>query len=187
MSQAGRLFIMFGQKDQIGNFTIEDVDSHLGTQLPALIFEGANEFDHFGTRIVAVYDVNGDGVDDILVAAPDADAPGKIDCGKIYLIYGKKNIIKTDPATKFKFVDYNGDDQPDDFWSAQNIGTTLPGAVFIGEAAGNHLQAVAPAFDVNGDGIADFIIGSPNTDVSSVQKNAGKAYLIFGEKYVLPN
>jgi len=178
---------MFGQKDQIGNFTLDQVDSHLGTQLPALIFEGENAQDHFGTRIVAVYDVNNDGLDDILVAAPDADAPGKDDCGKIYLIYGKKNIIKTDPATKFKYVDYDGDGKPDDFWSAQDIGVKLPGAVFIGEAAGNHLQAISPAGDVNKDGIADFIIGSPNTDVSSVQKNAGKAYLIFGEKYVLPN
>jgi hypothetical protein len=186
-TQAGRLFIMFGQKNQLGDFTIEDVDSHLGTQLPAIIFEGENEFDNFGTRIVAVADVNGDGLDDILVAAPNADAPNKLDCGKIYLIYGKKNIVKTDPATGFKFVDYDNDNVPDDFWSAQDIGVELPGAVFLGEAANNHLQAMAQAGDVNGDGVGDFLIGAPNSNVSKVQQNAGKAYVVFGRKYVLPN
>lgn len=188
--QAGRVFIMFGQEDQIGDFTIEDVDSHLGTQLPALIFEGQNTGDHFGTRIVAVYDVNDDGLDDILVAAPDADAPTKTDCGKIYLIYGKKGIIKTDPrlpAGINKFVDYDGDGEPDEFWNVQKIGTELPGSVFIGEAANCHLQAISPAGDVNGDTIGDFIIGAPNTDINRVRTNAGKAYLIFGRKYVLPN
>lgn len=188
--QAGRVFIMFGQKNQIGDFTLEDVDSHMGTQLPALIFEGQNDNDNFGMRIVAVYDVNGDGLDDILVAAPNADAPSKTDCGKIYLIYGKKNIIKTNPllpAGLNTFVDYNDDGVDDDFWNVQKIGVELPGAVFIGETTNSHLQAIAPAGDVNGDGIGDFVIGSPNTDVNAVQTNAGKAYLIFGRKFVLPN
>jgi hypothetical protein len=174
----------------MGDFTIEDVDSHLGTQLPALVFEGQNSSDHFGTRIVAVYDVNGDGLDDILVAAPDADAPSKTDCGKIYLIYGKKGIIKTNPLLPEginKFVDYDGDGEADDFWNVQKIGAELPGAVFIGETTNCHLQAISPAGDVNGDTLGDFIIGAPNTNVSNVQQNAGKAYLVFGRKYVLPN
>jgi len=185
-AEAGRVFLVFGQANQIGDYRLDDVSSLKGTQIPGLIFEGQGAFDHFGTRITAVYDVNGDGVDDILVAAPDADAPGKNDCGKIYLIYGKKNILKVDSATDFKYVDYDGDGTPDEFWSVQDIGTSLPGAVYIGEAEGDQLQAIAPAGDVNGDAIGDFLVGAPHATVSDVQKNAGKAYLIFGRKLVLP-
>ncbi len=200
-AEAGRVILMFGQPDVMGDFTVDEVDSHKGTQLPGLIFEGQAPYDHLGTRIVSVGDVNGDGLDDILVAAPDADAPGKNDCGKIYLIYGKKNIIKTDPATGFKYVDYDGDGQPDEFWNVQAIGrlvlnntpdgTKLPGAVFVGESASDHLQAVSPAGDVNGDGVGDFIIGAPQADVDygdhfPQDNNAGKAYLIYGRKFVIP-
>ncbi len=200
-AEAGRVIIMFGQADIMGNFTVDEVDSHKGTQLPGLIFEGQAPYDHLGARIVSVGDVNGDGLDDILVAAPDADAPGKNDCGKIYLIFGKKNIIKTDPTTGFKYVDYDGDGQPDEFWNVQTIGrlvvndtpdgTKLPGAIFVGESANDHLQAISPAGDVNGDGIGDFIIGAPQADVDygdhfTQDNNAGKAYLIYGRKSVIP-
>jgi hypothetical protein len=184
-AEAGRVVLMFGKKDFYGDFTIDNLDSHLGAQLPGLIFDGAAPGDHLGQRIIATYDVNGDGIDDILMAAPDAGVPGKPGCGKIYLLYGKKNIIKTDPASGFQFVDYDGDGRPDNYWSVNDIGGKLPGAVFIGEAAGNHLQAIAPTGDVNGDGIGDFIIGAPFTNISAVQQKAGKAYLILGQKYVV--
>ncbi len=177
---AGRVTIMFGVAGVIGDFTVDEVSSQLGTQLPGLIFEGQNNGDRFGTRICAVYDVNGDGLDDILAAAPYADGPGRDDCGKIYLIYGKRNIVKTDTTTGFKYVDYDGDGLPDDYWNVQEIGFELPGAVFVGEHAGDRLEAIAPAGDVNGDLIGDFLLGSPYSDISDVQQNAGKAYLILG-------
>lgn len=185
LPEAGRVIIMFGQKDWYGDFTADQLDSHLGTQLPALIFEGEGVNDHLGQRIVCVGDVNGDNISDLLVAAPDAGTPDKPGCGKVYLIYGKKNIIKKDPASGFNFVDYDGDGKHDDYWSVNALGNKFPGAVFVGEAADNHLQAISPAGDVNGDGLADFIIGAPFTNVGTVQKKAGKAYLIFGRKLIV--
>ncbi|MFA5864513.1 MAG: hypothetical protein WC975_07470 [Phycisphaerae bacterium] len=180
----GRVIIMFGRKNLLGDFTVDQLDSHVGTQLPALIFDGQAAGDHFGQRIVAVYDVNGDGVDDILIAAPDAGAAGKAGCGKIYLIYGKMGIIKTYTVgnDKYTYVDYDGNGIADDYWPAGDLGNTLPGAIFIGETAGSHLQAISPVGDVNGDGVGDLILGSPSTDVSTWQHEAGKAYLIFGRR-----
>jgi hypothetical protein len=179
--ETGRVFILFGQEGIIGDYTLDDVDSHLGSQLPGLIFEGQNAFDHFGSKACLAQDVNGDGIDDILITAPDADAPGKNDCGKVYVIFGKRDIIKSN-SNGFNYVDYDGNGQPDEFWSAQTVGTTLPGIVFVGEDENNHLQAAAGAGDVNGDGVGDILLGSPFVGVSKLQKKVGRAYVIFGSR-----
>jgi len=187
-TQAGRVIILFGkQNGYFGDYNVTDISSELGTQMPGLIFEGQNALDRFGTSIAAISDVNGDGCDDILVGAPDASAPNKELCGKVYLIYGRKDIIKKDVNDQ-SYVDFDDDGQPDGIWSAQRIGQFdgIPGAVFTGEAAGDHLSSVDQAGDVNGDGLNDFVLGAPGADVSTVQKDAGKAYLILGKHYELP-
>ena len=52
-------------------------------------------------------------------------------------------------------------------------------ASFLGEAAGDHAgAAVAEAGDVNADGYADFLIGSPCSDDGGV--DAGQVYLVLG-------
>jgi len=202
--EAGQVTILFGKTGAFGDYTFDKVSSALGTELPGLTFEGEAPGDHFGQKLAGVYDVNGDGIDDLLVAAPDADGPSRVDCGKIYVIYGKKDIIKTSPTSGFNYVDYDGDGQPDTAWNASALGklkasgepdgTKLPGAVFIGENPTDHLQAVSMAGDVNGDGIGDFLFGAPNADVYVTEghnpfnnvpdypdgDNAGKAYLIYG-------
>lgn len=176
----GKVIVVFGTEDLLGDFALSDVSSAEGAQVKALIFEGEAAGNHFGQQVSAVYDVNGDGYDDLLVAAPDADTATKTDCGKVYLIYGRDNIIRTNPANDFTFVDYDKDGNPDNAWPIANVGVGLPGAVFIGANAGDRLQAVSRAADANGDAVGDFIIGAPFADVSTVQQNAGKAYLILG-------
>ncbi len=185
-SGAGRVILMFGKANFYGDFTVDQLDSHMGAQLPALILNGEAAGDHLGQKLCCVYDVNGDGIDDILISAPDAGVTGKAGCGKIYLLYGKKGIVKQDPVTKYSFVDYDGDGKPDDYWSMGDIGNRIPGCVFVGEAAGDHLQTISQAGDANGDGVGDFILGAPFANVSTIQQKAGKAYLIFGRKYLVP-
>ncbi len=192
--ECGRVVIFFGtgKPELIDTFNIDDITSSLGTQLPGIVLEGENAGDHFGQRGTTVYDVNGDGTDDILISAPDASDVSKTGCGKAYLIYGKKDIIKKDKATNFTYVDFDGDDSKNDtVFSVQRIGQPvwtkdtpkadgIPGSIFIGEQAGDHLQAVASAGDINADGVNDFLLGAPFANVSKIQQGAGKAYLIFG-------
>jgi hypothetical protein len=193
-AQAGKVVLMFGKAGLVGDFSIDDVNSELGTQIPGMVFTGEAAGDNFGSRVCTIYDVNQDGLDDILIAAPQADAVGKPDCGKVYLIYGRRNIIKTNDK-KLDFVDYDGNGKADGAWSAEMIGTdVIFGAIFVGEAENDRLQAISPAGDVNGDGIGDFLLGAPFADVFTIDgknpfdnvldppigDNCGKAYLILG-------
>jgi glycosylphosphatidylinositol phospholipase D len=52
------------------------------------------------------------------------------------------------------------------------------GFTFRGAAAGDGLGVVAGAGDVNGDGLADIIIGAPGADAAA--RNSGESYVVFG-------
>jgi len=197
LAAAGRVMIIFGKnlKGQHPNLSIASVTSAQvsATGLNALIFEGTAANDHFGSRICAVGDVNGDQLDDLLVASPDADdtAAGKTNCGKIYLIYGRsmKPVAGTYTFVNggTTAVDYDQDGSADGIWSASQLGTDLEGAVFVGEDNGDQLQSMTRLGDVNGDGINDFMIGAPFADGSTGMQDAGKAYLILGRRFSWSN
>ncbi|MBI2339387.1 MAG: FG-GAP repeat protein [Deltaproteobacteria bacterium] len=116
-------------------------------------FTGENTGDSAGTFVSSAGDPNDDGTPDILVGAPSNDGSAA-DAGAVYLIYG--------PAT----------------------GTTdLSDAEvkFTGEAASDAAGSVAPAGDVDGDAIDDFLAGAPAED--SGGSDAGAAYLILGREF----
>lgn len=116
---------------------------------------GANSNDQFGSTLDVIRDVNGDGFNDILVAAPLA-TPNGPSSGRIY-IFGGGNItnpISLDARTNAATI-YNGD---------------LPGDV-----AGTSLTAVR---DVDGNGTQEILIGAPGADPMG-RSGAGTAFLIL--------
>jgi|GEM_PF-2020788 len=88
---------------------------------------------------VASADVNADGIDDIIAGAPQADAPGRTDPGKVYVIFGKRNL-----------------------GGLLNLASQSADVTIIGERANDLLGKSLAAADVNGNGIADIIIGAPD-------------------------
>jgi len=91
-------------------------------------------FDQFGASVANAGDVNGDGLDDLLVGAPGRDSVGQ-DAGCVYLFLGGPNGV-TGPIKRF----------------FPTPSTTSPALGLV----------IGRGGDFNGDGFADMFIGSPH-------------------------
>jgi hypothetical protein len=181
-NRAGGATVVFGSRELL-NLTPADIRI---TDIPArgwgVTFVGEAEGDLAGARVAGVGDMDGDGLADVMIAAPnksvrlDINRDGIIDidrgnCGVVYLIYGSRDLRGTLPLA--------------------DIGTEkLPGAMFIGRSSGDFLGAgvgvhgdlstgIAAAGDVDGDGRRDLLLGSIKAAPRD-RSDAGEVYLIYG-------
>jgi hypothetical protein len=110
----------------------------------------------FGYALSTAGDVNGDGLDDLLVGAPeykiDFGDNGTPPAGAAYVYHGSKDGLPSVPN-----------------WQ------TLAEARDI-----RYGHAVTGVGDVNGDGCDDVLVGAPN--FSNAQTSEGKVYLYLGSK-----
>lgn len=131
---------------------------------------GPDPGDHAGFSLSSLGDVNGDGIADILVGANFADPSSHNAAGEAYVVFGGgSNLTALDAA----------DGSTDHHSSLANL-STATGYVLFGNAIGDNAGiAVAGIQDINGDGIADLMVGAWMTDPGG-QANAGSAYIVFG-------
>ena len=142
---AGCVYVVLGCEIPYGTHTISDA-----ADLTLL----GNQEDRAGWNL-ASGDVNNDGYDDLLVAAPFADLGGD-NSGTVYVILGGQGLSGT-----------------------MDIGAAA--SIIIGEAAGDNLGRWGlSSGDVNGDGYDDVIIGALYADPSPSRPDAGKAYVVLG-------
>ena len=153
-------YVVFGRDSTNGdNFEAEIPLSSLdGTNGFAINGEVAN--DYSGTSVAGVGDVNGDGIDDILIGAPYATVDGEDYTGRAYIVFGKDSTSGDNFDAAIELSSLDGTD-----------GVILNGAAddYIGEA-------VSSAGDLNGDNIPDFVVGGPKA-----ADNAGRTYVIYGQ------
>ena len=119
-------------------------------------FIGVENKEQSGYSVDIVGDTNGDGYDDILIGARYfAHTPGGSRIGHAYLIMGKSSG-----------------------WSRDTL-ISSSNATFVGQRslAGSH---VSKAGDVNGDGLADFLITEHMN--SEHKSQMGQTYLILGNR-----
>lgn len=120
------------------------------------IFQAEAQGDNAGSALAGLGDVNGDGLPDFAVSAPQNDEAA-IDAGQVYLFFGRA-----------------------EGWP-QQVDLALASASFLGERPNAHAgSAVAAAGDVNGDGYDDILIGANLDGEAGVR--AGQVYLILGKE-----
>jgi hypothetical protein len=102
--------------------------------------------------------MNGDGLEDALVGAGRASPNGIDDAGRTYVVFGKTSTDRV---------------------SLSDVAQTIGGFALDGEAeedaAGGSLSG---AGDINGDGIADIVVGASGADPNG--EGSGRAYVVFG-------
>jgi len=119
--------------------------------------------DKAGESVSAAGDINGDGLDDLIVCSKDASPTGSLRAGACYVVYGKTSAF----AHTINLSSLNG-----------GTGFRIDGAA-EGENSGNSVRA---AGDVNGDGRDDLIIGAPGAPGAGPDGNvkSGSSYVVFG-------
>ncbi len=125
------------------------VSGELGLSAADARLIGEVSGDNAGYSVAGAGDVDGDGHDDMLVGAKNSDAAGSY-AGAAYLVDGPTS---GDVALSAAFGRYLGESE--------------------GDYAGT---CVAGAGDVDGDGLADLLVGAPQAGGST----AGAAYLLLG-------
>ena len=125
---------------------------------------GEAENDYSGQSIYSAGDVNGDGFDDLLIGAPNADSNGN-NSGSTYVVFGKD--VNSSPV------------------QLSDIASGKGGFVIEGEAQNDYSgYSVSSAGDINRDGFADLIIGAQYANRMEEGLGAdskGKVYVVFGK------
>ncbi|MGQ0618296.1 MAG: Ig-like domain-containing protein [Panacagrimonas sp.] len=115
-------------------------------------FQADGPHDRFGNSVSTAGDLNGDGFADVIVGSPLADPRGRTDAGRAHVWLGA-------PAARL---------------SGAAAAIRLDGA-----QAGDHAGTAVSAGDLNGDGRADAIIGSPLAGAAGLERS-GAIHVVYG-------
>ncbi|MCH8862539.1 MAG: FG-GAP repeat protein [Proteobacteria bacterium] len=151
-TQSGASFVVFGKADG-GVVELSDIEAGIG----GFVINGVSAGDQSGRSVSSAGDVNGDGLDDLIVSA-FADDPNGLESGASFLVFGKAD----GSAVELSDVE-------------QGIGGFVINGVSAGDLSG---ISVSSAGDVNGDGFADLIVGAPTDSPNGT--SSGASFVVFG-------
>ncbi|MBT3203232.1 MAG: hypothetical protein HN349_02860, partial [Gammaproteobacteria bacterium] len=153
--QAGETYVIFGRS--IGwpaSIELSSLDGSNGFTL-----KGINDNDRTGGSVSSAGDVNGDGIDDLVISGYNANYTSVTPTARdTYVIFG----MSTDWPMNIELSSLDGSN-----------GFSLRVQSYLRFS----LRSVSAAGDINGDGIDDLLIGSPGTVTSG---DGGESYIVFG-------
>jgi len=155
---AGKAYVVFGGAS-VGASGVLELSSLNGTN--GFVLNGIDAGDQSGLPVSSAGDVNGDGIDDLIIGASQADPVGRSGAGESYVVFGGAGV---GASGVIELSSLNGTN-----------GFVLNG-IDVDDYCG---RSVSSAGDVNGDGIEDLIIGASFADPNG-NTDAGESYVVFG-------
>lgn len=146
----GKVYVIFGSSNLwpgVVSLSSLNLNGTTGLEFTSTLASGEVIL---GASLEGTGDVNGDGIQDLIMGDPYASS----NAGRMYVVFGSRELW----TSPFPVSNLNGTN----------------GFRIDGDAYTNTGSAVASGGDVNGDGIQDIIIGAWNTT------GGGSAYVIFG-------
>jgi hypothetical protein len=153
---AGTVYVIYGKP---ASEAVTDIDLAHELGDAGLKIGGATDGDKIGTSISGAGDVNGAGVNDLLIGCPGCNPEGRAGAGSTSVIYCTEDMADMDLA---------------EFVSGQD------GVKIIGAVTAHMLGAtVSNAADLNGDGLADLVLGAPGAH-TDLGHDVGCMHVIYG-------
>ena len=158
-ASCGEAYVFFGGASFTG---VWDTAGTVGAE-PDVAIYGADIGDCLGSA-VATGDLNGDGVDDLILGAKGAKGPDEArnSCGEAYVIYGSISL----PST----IDIAADEQDVTVYGASaydSLATDIGTPIQLG--------------DMDGDGVLDLVlVAGPADGPGDTRNYCGEAYVIYG-------
>jgi hypothetical protein len=153
---AGQSYVVFGSNS--GFAAGLDLSTLNGSN--GFAINGIAAFDYSGRSVSSAGDVNGDGFDDLIIGAYNADPNGISYAGQSYVVFGSNSGF----GAGLNLWDLNGSN-----------GFAINGIAAYDRSG----SSVSSAGDVNGDGFDDLIIGAFAASPNGI-RGAGQSYVVFG-------
>ena len=149
ITNAGESYVIYGKSMQAIQ---QDSPNHIDS-----VITGLGHYDNTGHSVSTAGDFNGDGFDDIIIGASNADPNGVTNAGESYLLFGAADGFGARPDL------------------ASLTGNN--GFLILGINSNDYTgYSVSAAGDVNNDGLEDIIIGTPGNSYSN-----GLCYVVLGK------
>jgi hypothetical protein len=146
----GRSYVVYGGASvgSSGTIALSSLTGVNGFKL-----NGENNNDYSGSSVSAAGDINGDGIADLLIGAPDHAGQ----TGRSYVVFSGLGVGSSGLVA---LSGLNG-----------SMGFKLDGEATYDVSS----WSVSAARDINGDGVSDLLIGAPQHAIST-----GRSYVVFG-------